>query len=148
MQSFLTASTMEETWISRMRLLLGHRGEELLPPALELRGRRVLDVGGEAPPVTGGIVDRGEAVAPEHVGHRHHHLGPRPHRAGEGRVDVGHVQVERAGGVAGRDRRDAAHARDSSASMMRESPTWISACMILPSGEATRMISRAPKARW
>ncbi len=37
---------------------------------------------------------------------------------------------------------------DSSASMMRESPTWISACMILPSGLFTRMVSRAPKARW
>src|SRR5260370_6858202 len=100
MPSLLTASPMEETWISRMRLLLGHRGEELLPPALELRRRRVLDVGGEAPPVTGGIVARGEAVAPEHVGHRHHPLGPRPHPAGEGPVAAGHVQVGRAAALA------------------------------------------------
>src|ERR1700752_2652328 len=112
MQSFLTASTIAETWISRIPLLLaGHRGEELLLPARPLLGRRVFLVRGETPAVARGILDRGEAVAPEHVGDRHHHLGPGPDRAIEGGVHVGQVEVERGGGMADRRGRQAAHVR-------------------------------------
>src|SRR5215470_3653726 len=101
MHSFLTASVMEETWISRMRLLLGHGREELaLPPGDLLRGG-ILHVGGEAPAMAGGILHLAEAVAPEHVGHRHQRLGSGGDRSLERGVDVGDVEVERAGCRAG-----------------------------------------------
>src|SRR2546422_11710593 len=99
MQSFLTASVIALTWISRMPLLLlfllgAHGRQEVLLTTADLLGREVFLVGRQRPLVAGGIRDLRDAVAPEHIGHRLHRLGPRVERPLEGRVDVGHVRSE------------------------------------------------------
>src|SRR3989442_10161520 len=113
MQSFLTASEIALTWISRtaLLLLLGHRREELLLALGDFFGREVFRVGGQPPAVTGGIFDLTVPIAPEHVGDGHDDLGAAGHRLLEGGVHVGHVHVEVTGGPAHRGRRPAAHAR-------------------------------------
>src|SRR5712692_6144599 len=114
MQSFLTASVIALTWMSRtgaLLLLLRLRRKELLLALGDLGRRQVFLVGGQPPAMTGGIFDLAESVAPEHVRDGHDDLGAGAHRLLEGGVHVGHVGVQVTGGRAHRGRRPASHAR-------------------------------------
>src|SRR5439155_3218559 len=57
-----------------------HLGEEGVRALADLLEGEVLLVRREPPLVAEGVRDLGVAVAPEHVGHRDPHLGPRRHR--------------------------------------------------------------------
>src|SRR5262245_23964709 len=111
MQSFLTASVMALTWMSRMaRLLLlarAHRREGRLSAPADLLRRQGLLVGGQAPAEAERILHLAIAVAPEHVGHRHPHGAAGGGGPLEGCVDVGDVQIERHRRALERERGDA-----------------------------------------
>src|SRR5713226_9831207 len=105
MHSFLTASVMEETWMSRMGSLLlgtGHLSVEGLAPLLHLRLREVLLMGRQGPFLAEGVLDAADPVSPEHVADGHEALGARRQRPLDRGVDVLDVDVEVHGAAAQR----------------------------------------------
>src|SRR5437667_12639602 len=83
-QSFLTASVIALTWTSRMgdlRLLLAHRGDEVLLVLGRLLRRHVVLVRVEAPPLARRVVHLAGAFAPQHVVEGHEDLRSRVDRA-------------------------------------------------------------------
>ena len=81
------------------RRLAWRLGGHLLHGVLHLGRRRVVDVRRDRPPMPEGILEHAITIAPEHVGHRHDHLGARGHGARRDRVDVLHIQVNGDGGA-------------------------------------------------
>src|SRR5438445_4614237 len=109
MQSFLTASLIALTWMSRMRATSCPGSSWRRTPSRAWPYRR----GGRLPCASLGPSDAprdprpGRSDRPEHVGDRHDHLGPGPDGLVERLVDVGHVEVAVAGGRADRQGRPA-----------------------------------------
>ena len=86
-----------------------------------------------------GSITRAAAVAVELILQRPLDLGPGGDRLFEQRIDIFDIQADADGRAADRSAGFLRPSRgNSSASMTIESPIWISACMILPSGPGIR----------
>ena len=128
--------------------LLLHSLGESIRPALQFLRRNILDMGEEGPREAERVENLAVASAPELVCERHRHLGAGSHGSVPQLVDILHADVQDDRAPAQRGRGGRACPVDSSASWKRESPSFIVACMTLPSGVLRRNVNCAPKACW